>query len=282
MITTYTRKVVPPINMLFSRKYRHENTVIDIGGIQIGGERVVIMAGPCSVESRQQIIEIAQAVKKVKASMLRGGAFKARSSPYSFQGLGEQGLHFLAEARTATGLPIVTEVMSPSQVPLVAAYADILQVGARNMQNFPLLCSLGGIRKPVLLKRGMGNTLEELLLAAEYILSAGNHQVILCERGIRTYESATRNTLDINAIPVLKEMTHLPVIVDPSHAIGKAQFVTAIARSAIAAGADGLLVEVHTHPAKALSDGEQSLSPSMFATLMLEVERIAGALQRHI
>jgi len=268
--------------MLVSRKYRRENTVIDVGNIQIGGDKIVVMAGPCSVESRQQIIEIAQIVKKARASILRGGAFKPRSSPYSFQGLGEQGLHLLAEAHVVTGLPIVTEVMSPSQVSLVAEYADILQIGARNMQNFPLLCAVGRVRNPVLLKRGIGNTLEELLLAAEYIMSSGNYNVILCERGIRTFESATRFTLDINAIPVLKEMTHLPIIVDPSHAVGKARFVTALARGAIAVGADGLLVEVHPNPEEAISDGEQSLSPQMFATLMNEIECIARMLHRSI
>ena len=282
MLISHINRIAPPLNMLVSRKYRRENTVIDVGNIQIGGDKIVVMAGPCSVESRQQIIEIAQIVKKARASILRGGAFKPRSSPYSFQGLGEQGLHLLAEAHVVTGLPIVTEVMSPSQVSLVAEYADILQIGARNMQNFPLLCAVGRVRNPVLLKRGIGNTLEELLLAAEYIMSSGNYNVILCERGIRTFESATRFTLDINAIPVLKEMTHLPIIVDPSHAVGKARFVTALARGAIAVGADGLLVEVHPNPEEAISDGEQSLSPQMFATLMNEIECIARMLHRSI
>jgi 3-deoxy-7-phosphoheptulonate synthase len=282
MLIAHSKQFAPPKHMLVSRTYRCENTVIDVSGIQIGGDKVVVMAGPCSVESRQQIIDIAQEVKRSKASILRGGAFKPRTSPYSFRGLGKQGLHLLVEARAATGLPIVTEVLSPSHVPLIAQYADIPQVGARSMQNYPLLCAVGSASKPVLLKRGMGNTLEELLYAAEYILSTGNEQVILCERGIRTFESATRYTLDINAIPVLKEMTHLPVIVDPSHATGKASFVAPVARSAIAAGADGLLVEVHPNPEMALSDGEQSLTPQVFATMMTEVEHIARVLHRSL
>jgi 3-deoxy-7-phosphoheptulonate synthase len=263
-----------------SRHFQRENTVIETRGIVIGGDKIVVMAGPCSVESSCQINELALFIKSTKASVLRGGAFKPRSSPYSFRGLGEEGLKMLAQAREMTGLPIVTEVMSPDQVPLVAAYSDILQIGARNMQNFPLLCAVGATQKIVLLKRGMGNTIKELLMAAEYILDAGNTQVMLCERGIRTFETMTRHTFDINAIPVLKDLTHLPVIADPSHAIGNAQYVSSIARAAIAAGADGILVEVHMNPSMALSDGDQSLAPEAFCLLMRDVEKIAHAIDR--
>lgn len=267
---------------LASREFSPENSVFPINGVRIGGDEVVIIAGPCAVESREQILEIAHAVREAGAHALRGGAFKPRTSPYSFQGLGEEGLSLLAEARAASGLPVVTEVMSPEQVELVASYADVLQIGARNMQNYSLLHAAGASQHPVLLKRGMSATVEELLMAAEYILSHGNRRVILCERGIRTFETATRNTTDINAIPVLKSLTHLPVILDPSHSIGNWQFVNAIARAGIAAGADGLIVEVHTNPGEALSDGGQSLKPERFAALVSQARAIAEAIGRTV
>jgi 3-deoxy-7-phosphoheptulonate synthase len=265
-----------------SREFIPKDSVFPIDGIPIGGEGVVLIAGPCAVESRSLLLEIAQAVREAGAHALRGGAFKPRTSPYSFQGLGEQGLEYLAEAREATGLPVITEVMSPELVPLVAQYADVLQVGARNMQNYALLHAVGESQHPVLLKRGNSATVEELLMAAEYILSHNNRRVILCERGIRTYESTTRNTTDINAIPALKSLTHLPVILDPSHSTGNWQYVSSIARAAIAAGADGLIVEVHTQPEKALSDGVQSLKPERFAALVEQVRRVAEAVGRHL
>jgi 3-deoxy-7-phosphoheptulonate synthase len=240
------------------------------------------MAGPCSVETREQLIETAVAVKAAGAHLLRGGAFKPRTSPYSFQGLGEEGLKILAEARQETGLYIVTEVMAPEQVDLVCKYADVLQVGTRNMQNYALLNAVGKTNKPVLLKRGMMSTIEELLMSAEYIMSNGNHKVMLCERGIRTFEKYTRNTLDINAVPVLKELTHLPVIIDPSHATGKWTLVKAASKAAVAAGADGLIIEVHPNPAEAMSDGEQSLKPHRFEELMAEIGRVAQAVDRTV
>ncbi len=260
---------------LTSREFHPENTLVRVGPVTFGGTDIVIIAGPCSVESRSQLLETAHAVKEAGAQMLRGGAFKPRTSPYSFQGLGEKGLEYLAEAREVTGLPVVTEVMAPEQVPLVARYADMLQIGARNMQNYPLLKAVGRMGKPILLKRGMGATVTEWLLAAEYILSEGNWQVVMCERGIRTFETSTRNTTDINAIPVLKRATHLPVILDPSHSTGHWEYVTPIARAAIAAGADGLIVEVHPRPEEALSDGGQSLKPERFAQMVREVRAIA-------
>jgi len=258
-----------------SREFIQENTVFPLDGIQMGGDQVVLIAGPCAVESRSQLLECAIAVKEAGAQALRGGAYKPRSSPYSFQGLGEEGLEILAEARQVTGLPVVTEVMAPEMVPLVAKYADVLQIGARNMQNFALLHAAGESQQPVLLKRGNSATIEELLMAAEYILSHGNRRVILCERGIRTFETATRNTTDINAVPVLKSLTHLPVILDPSHSTGRWEYVMPIARAAIAAGADGLIIEVHPNPAEALSDGGQSLKPEKFAALVTQVRAIA-------
>jgi 3-deoxy-7-phosphoheptulonate synthase len=273
---------VNPTYRLASRKYHPENTLVCVGEQQIGSAQITIMAGPCAVESRAQILEIASWIKAANGSILRGGAFKPRSSPYSFQGLGEEGLQLLAEARQLAGLPIVTEVMEPAQVSCVAFYADILQVGARNMQNYPLLRAVGNTQKPILLKRGMGNTLEELLQSAEYILSEGNPNVILCERGIRTFETSTRNTFDLNAIPVLKDLTHLPVIADPSHGVGDAKYVTSVAKGAIAAGADGLIVEVHPDPSQALSDGKQSLSPSMFSDFMREIAQVAHAVGRQL
>jgi 3-deoxy-7-phosphoheptulonate synthase len=251
-----------------------------VGNVKIGGPEFVVIAGPCAVESEEQLTEVASVVKKAGASMLRGGAFKPRTSPYSFQGMEEEGLKLLAQTREKTGLPIVTEVMSSSQVELVESYADVLQVGARNVQNFALLKAVGDAKKPVLLKRGMMTTLEELLMSAEYIMASGNDHVILCERGIRTFETAMRNTLDISAVPVLKEKTHLPVIVDPSHAIGQWRFVLPLAKAAVAVGADGLLIEVHPHPEQALCDGAQSLKPEKFSKLMDEIESIAKIVRK--
>jgi len=263
---------------LASREVRKENSIVDVGlGVKIGGPRLSVMAGPCSVESETQILEAARAVKAAGATVLRGGAYKPRTSPYSFQGMEVDGLKLLAKARAETGLPVVTEVMDPHDAEIVAEHADVLQVGARNVQNFALLRRLGKLRKPVLLKRGMMTTLQEFLMAAEYILSEGNPHVILCERGIRTFETATRNTLDLNAIPVLKEWTHLPVSVDPSHGTGYWQYVTPMAYAGVAAGADGLMIEVHPDPAHALSDGGQSLKPKRFAALMEGLKKFAEA-----
>lgn len=265
---------------LASRDFEPEDTIISLNGEDIGRQKVVVMAGPCAVESREQMLEAAWAVKEAGVKIMRGGAFKPRTSPYSFQGLGEKGLEILAEMKEETGLAIITEVMAPEQVPLVARHTDILQIGTRNMQNFSLLHAVGESGMPVLLKRGMMATLEELLLSAEYILSHGNWRVMLCERGIRTFEKYTRNTLDINAVPVLKGLTHLPIIVDPSHGTGKWQLVGPVAKAAVAAGADGLLIEVHPHPEEALSDGAQSLKPENFAKLMEELKRVAEAVDR--
>lgn len=266
-----------------SREFIPADTRVEFGGQTVGGgSQIVIIAGPCSVESRSQLLETAHAVREAGGHALRGGAFKPRTSPYSFQGLGEEGLRYLAEAREQTGLAIVTEVMSVSKLPMVMAYADVLQIGARNMQNYTLLHEVGESQFPVLLKRGMSATIEELLMSAEYILSHGNRRVILCERGIRTYETATRNTTDINAIPVLKAQTHLPVILDPSHSTGNWAYVTAIARAGIAAGADGLIVEVHPHPEQAASDGGQSLKPERFAEMVRQVRKIAEAVGREL
>ena len=267
---------------LVSREVKPEDTVIDVGGAILGGPAIAVMAGPCSVESREQILEAAHAVKAAGARFLRGGAFKPRTSPYEFQGLGEAGLKLLAEAREQTGLKVVTEVMDPDDLPMCLEYADVLQLGARNMQNFSLLKRLGAIKKPVLLKRGPCATVKEWLMAAEYVLAHGNYQVALCERGIRTFETATRNTLDLNAVPVLKALTHLPVVVDPSHGIGLRAHVPAMARAGIAAGADAIIVEVHPRPEKALSDGQQSLTPAEFEELMRQARVIAGAIGRSI
>ncbi len=255
---------------LASKELHKEKMVIDVNGVKIGGDQFVVMAGPCSVESREQVLETAKAVKEGGAQILRGGAYKPRTSPYSFQGMEEEGLKLLAEAREATGLPIVTEVMNPREVELVAKYTDIMQVGARNVQNFSLLKEIGKIPKPVFLKRGMMTTIKEFLMSAEYIMSEGNKEVILCERGIRTFETATRNTLDLSAIPVLKAETHLPLFVDPSHATGYWHLVAPMAKAAIASGADGLMIEVHPNPETAYSDGPQSLKPKKFAKLMEE------------
>jgi 3-deoxy-7-phosphoheptulonate synthase len=267
---------------LASRTFHPQDTVVKIREVEIGGEAVVVMAGPCSVETPEQIEIIAAAVKKAGAKILRGGAFKPRTSPYSFQGLGESGLRMMRHAAEKEGLLVVSEVMEVAQVPLVAEYVDILQVGARNMQNFNLLRELGKIRKPVLLKRGMAATIEELLMAAEYLMAGGNYQVILCERGIRTFENATRNTLDISAIPVVKKLSHLPIIADPSHGTGRRDKVAPMARAAVAAGADGLIIEVHHDPDNALSDGAQSLLPAQFAILMEELRMIAKVIGRRL
>jgi len=267
---------------LVSREVKPEDTVIDVGGALIGGPALCIMAGPCSVESEEQLLAAAHAVKKAGARFLRGGAFKPRTSPYEFQGLGEAGLKLLALAREQTGLKVVTEVMDPDDLPACLEYADVLQLGARNMQNFSLLKRLGTVKKPVLLKRGPSATIREWLMAAEYIVAHGNNQVALCERGIRTFETMTRNTLDLNAVPILKALTHLPVIVDPSHGIGLRAHVPAMARAGVAAGADGLIVEVHPRPEKALSDGPQSLTPVEFEELMRQVRVIAGAVGRSV
>jgi 3-deoxy-7-phosphoheptulonate synthase len=277
-------RVVPVLRpyKLASRDFQPEDSKISINGHVFGDKKVIVMAGPCSVESLAQMRETAAAVKDAGAHLMRGGAFKPRTSPYSFQGMGEEGLKIMAQVREETGLHIVTEVMAPEQVDLVAEYADVLQIGTRNMQNYALLNEVGRNGKPVLLKRGMMSTIEELLMSAEYIMSNGNHKVILCERGIRTFEKYTRNTLDINAVPVLKELTHLPVVVDPSHATGRWTLVKAASNAAVAAGADGLIIEVHPNPAEAYSDGEQSLKPQRFVELMEEVRRVAEAVGRTI
>jgi 3-deoxy-7-phosphoheptulonate synthase len=265
-----------------SREMHPQDTVVALNGVKIGGPEIVIIAGPCSVENRQQLLETAHAVKEAGGAALRGGVFKPRTSPYSFQGLGEEGLELLVEAKQETGLPIVTEAMTIEQVSLVARYADVIQIGTRNMQNFPLLSAVGESGHPVLLKRGMMSTIEEWLMAADYILSKNNPHVILCERGIRTFERATRATTDINAIPVLKELTHLPVILDPSHSTGKSAYVRSVARAGVAAGADGLIVEVHVHPEEALSDGAQSIKPETFAELVHEAQVLSEAVGRKL
>ncbi|MBE0682396.1 MAG: 3-deoxy-7-phosphoheptulonate synthase [Anaerolineales bacterium] len=267
---------------LGSRQAHPENSIFPIDGFTIGGNDIAIIAGPCSVESRSQILETAHAVREAGANALRGGVFKPRTSPYSFQGLGEEGLEYLAEAREQTGMPIVVEIMSQTQLDVMLKYVDVFQVGARNMQNFNLLRALGETRKTILLKRGLSATIEELLMSAEYLLAGGNKQVVLCERGIRTFETTTRNTTDINAIPVLKKLTHLPVILDPSHSTGHADYVAAIARAAIAAGADGLIVEVHPEPSKAVSDGKQSLKPEAFAEMVKQIKAIAKIMDRRV
>ena len=266
---------------LASRQFKPENSVIDVDGVQIGGNKLVVMAGPCAVESREQLLESAAIVKQAGATFLRGGAYKPRTSPYSFQGLEEQGLKFLAEAREVTGLKIVTEVVDPQSVSVVAEYADVLQIGARNMQNFQLLKTVGRAGKPVLLKRGIAATIDEWLNAAEYVMNEGNYKVMLCERGIRTFETATRNTLDLSAVAVLKNACHLPIIVDPSHGTGHWKLVRPMARAAVAAGADGLMIEVHPKPDEAMSDGMQSLTPENFTALMTEIDGIAKVMGRN-
>jgi 3-deoxy-7-phosphoheptulonate synthase len=278
-----TVESVMPVQQPFklaSREVRRESSEVRINGVTVGGRDVVVMAGPCSVESEAQVLEVAEAVKGSGAKILRGGAYKPRTSPYAFQGLKEQGLRYLAEARKRTGLPVVTEVLETESVEVVAEYSDILQIGARNIQNFSLLRRVGEIGKPVLLKRGMATTIQEFLLSAEYILAAGNPNVILCERGIRTFEPATRFTLDLNAVPVLKKLCHLPVVVDPSHGTGHWDLVAPMAKAAVACGADGLIIEVHPRPEEALSDGPQSLKPSKFAQLMRELRPVAEAVGR--
>ena len=277
-------KVVPILQpyKLVSSAYMDGPTVVKVGDLEIGGDTIHVMAGPCAVESREQLLEAAEIVRRSGATLLRGGAFKPRTSPYSFQGLEQEGLEFLAEAREKTGLRIVTEVLDPRFLELVAEYADVLQIGARNMQNFFLLREAARAGKPILLKRGPSSTIEEWLLAAEYILAEGNRDVILCERGIRTFENYTRNTLDLTAVPVVKYLSHLPVIVDPSHAIGKWRFVEPMARASIAAGADGLMVEVHPHPEEALCDGPQSLNGDNFNLLMAKLHDVAGVMGRKL
>jgi 3-deoxy-7-phosphoheptulonate synthase len=259
-----------------------DGTIVNINGVEIGGNEVIVIAGPCAVESKEQLFETARTVKAGGARILRGGAFKPRSSPYNFQGMGEDGLKLLSAIRTESGLPVVTEVMDTRQVELVASYTDILQIGSRNMQNYPLLKEAGQCRKPILLKRGMMATIEEFLLAAEYILSQGNDQVILCERGIRTFETSTRNTLDLSAVPMLKRLTHLPVIIDPSHGTGIRWMVPAMAKAAVAVGADGLIIEVHYKPEAALCDGHQSQSLDEFTLMMNDLRKIAQAVGRKI
>jgi 3-deoxy-7-phosphoheptulonate synthase len=267
---------------LASRTFKPEPTVVTVGEVRIGGDEVIVMAGPCSAETETQVRSTAAAVRRAGAKLLRGGAFKPRSSPYSFQGLGEQGLKLLRDAAAAEGLKLVTEVMDVSQIEVIGRYADMYQVGARNMQNFSLLRELGSVRKPVLLKRGISATVEEWLLSAEYILSGGNTQVVLCERGIRTFETATRNTFDISAIPIVKKLSHLPIVADPSHGAGRRDMVAPMARAAVAAGVDGLIIEVHCDPDHALSDGAQSMFPSQFDRLMAELRIIAPAIGRSI
>jgi 3-deoxy-7-phosphoheptulonate synthase len=267
---------------LVSREAKRENTVVSVGGVPVGGERIAVVAGPCAVESEEQALEIGRRVREAGASLYRGGAFKPRTSPYSFQGLGKRGLEILALVRRETGLPIITEVLDTESVDLVAEYADCLQVGARNMQNFSLLKRLGRLRKPVLLKRGMSATIEELLLSAEYLLAGGNYEVVLCERGVRTFANHTRNTLDLSAIPYVQRISHLPILVDPSHGTGKRAKVLPLSRAAIAAGADGLLIEVHHEPERALSDGPQAILPDMFRELMGEMARLAPVVGRTV
>ncbi|MDA8084315.1 MAG: 3-deoxy-7-phosphoheptulonate synthase [Nitrospiraceae bacterium] len=267
---------------LASREFKKENTVIDVCGVTVGGRRVPVMAGPCAVENETVLTSIAKKVRDAGASFLRGGAYKPRTSPYAFQGLGPEGLKHLAHAREKTGLPIVTEIMDPRDLEVIVEYSDIIQIGARNMQNFRLLLEVGTCRKPVLLKRGLSSTIKEWLMSAEYIMSRGNQNVMLCERGIRTFETATRNTLDLSAVPVLKQLTHLPVVVDPSHGVGKRDLVAPMAKAAIAAGADALMIEVHTNPEEAMSDGEQSLKPEQFEKLMQELKPVAEAVGREI
>lgn len=267
---------------LASRDFKKTDTVIQVDDLQIGGKKVHVAAGPCAVENRVTLLDIAEKIKSAGATFLRGGAFKPRTSPYSFQGLGVEGLKYLKEAKERTGLPVVSEIMDPRDIDVMLDYVDILQIGTRNMQNFKLLMEVGSVDKPILLKRGMSATIKELLMAAEYILSRGNEKVILCERGIRTFETATRNTLDLSAVPLLKSLSHLPVAVDPSHGVGKRDLVTPMAVASVAAGADMLLIEVHTNPEEALSDGEQSLTPEQFKEMMKKVTAVAKAIGKEV
>ncbi len=275
-------KLVVSQKIKLAVKNGHGGVRVQVSNVTIGGDQLAVMAGPCSVEGREQVLEAARAVKQAGGHILRGGAFKPRTLPYSFQGLGEEGLKMLSEARDETGLPIITEVMAPEDVELVESYADVLQIGARNMQNFTLLKRVGKAEKPVMLKRGMSATVEEWLGCAEYILAEGNPNVILCERGIRTYETITRNTLDVSAVPIIKQLSDLPVVVDPSHGTGIRSLVAPMAKAGVAAGADGLIIEVHPHPEKALSDGDQSLHPEEFAELMRDIAPIAGAVGKRM
>ncbi|MEN3183733.1 MAG: 3-deoxy-7-phosphoheptulonate synthase [Atribacterota bacterium] len=283
-VLPFVERVIPILTpyKLTSREFRETDTIVRVGDVEIGPGRFVVMAGPCAIESEAQIIETARRVKEAGAKILRGGAFKPRTSPYSFQGLGEEGLRLLAKAREETGLPFVTEALGIEELPLVAEYADMIQIGARNMQNFRLLEAVGRLRKPVLLKRGMMNTVDELLMSAEYILAQGNYQVVLCERGIRTFEPSTRNTLDLSCVPLVKKKSHLPIIVDPSHGTGRSDLVAPMSLAALACGADGLIVEVHPNPIEALSDGPQSLTPDQFAALMKELRRLAVIVGREV
>jgi 3-deoxy-7-phosphoheptulonate synthase len=265
---------------LASRDFKTEPSVVEVNGVAVGGERLAVIAGPCSVEGREMLLDTAQKIREAGATLLRGGAFKPRTSPYSFQGLGEEGLRYLAEVREVTGLPVVTELMDPRDAELIMKYADMVQIGARNMQNFRLLKEVGIHQKPVLLKRGMSSTIKELLMSAEYIMSEGNYNIVLCERGIRTFEDYTRNTLDLSAVPSLKQLSHLPVIVDPSHGTGKWDLVCPLALAAIAVGADGIMVEVHPQPEMALSDGPQALIPDRFSTLMEQIRALAPLVGR--
>ncbi|MBI5043015.1 MAG: 3-deoxy-7-phosphoheptulonate synthase [Nitrospirae bacterium] len=278
-------KVMPILQpfKLVSREFKKEDTIIEFeNGVKIGGKKIHVMAGPCAIESKELLIQIAEDVKASGASFIRGGAFKPRTSPYTFQGLGEEGLKYLAEAKSKTGLLVITEVMDPRDIELILPYTDIIQIGTRNMQNFRLLTEVGGYDKPVLLKRGLAATIKEFLMSAEYIMAKGNTKVMLCERGIRTFETYTRNTLDLSAIPVIKKLSHLPVIVDPSHGVGKWDLVAPMAKAAVAAGADGLIIEVHPNPEEAFSDGEQSLKPKVFKELMKELRLVAQAVGREL
>ncbi|MFO0948776.1 MAG: 3-deoxy-7-phosphoheptulonate synthase [Planctomycetota bacterium] len=277
-------RVIPVLKpfKLASREKHREETVIDIKGVKVGGGNLMIIAGPCAIESEEILVEIAQRVRAAGANILRGGAFKPRTSPYSFQGLGEDGLKILREVGDRFGMPVVTEVMDPRQVPLIEKYSDIFQIGARNMQNFNLLSEVGQTRKPVLLKRGMGSTVKDMIMSAEYVLSKGNLEVILCERGVRSFEDSTRNMLDISAVPNVKGQCHLPIIVDPSHATGRPDLIPSMARASVAAGADGIHIEVHSCPEKALSDGPQALLPAQFDDVMSQIKRIAEVMGQHI
>ena len=285
-LTTFAgvEKVMPILSpyKIVSREFKKENTLIRVNGVTIGGKKIVIMAGPCSIEGREMLMAIGKSVKSSGAAILRGGAYKPRTSPYSFQGMGKEGLELLKEAKHLLKMPVVTEIMDTKDIDLISDYTDIFQVGARNMQNFSLLKELGSTNKPILLKRGLAATIKELLMSAEYIASKGNDKIILCERGIRTFETETRNTLDLNAIPVIKKLTHLPIIVDPSHGTGRRDIVATMSMAAIAAGADGIIVEVHQQPEKALSDGEQSLKPDEFKQMVKAIDRIARAIGRSI
>ncbi|MFQ3550234.1 MAG: 3-deoxy-7-phosphoheptulonate synthase [Armatimonadota bacterium] len=281
---SYVERVVPILKpyKVVGRDFHPDKTIIKVNGVDIGGQKLAIMAGPCSIESEEQLMEVAISVKKAGANILRGGAFKPSTSPYSFHGLGEDGLKILAAARETTGMPIVTEVMDTRDVELVANYADILQIGTRNMTNYSLLTEVGISKKPVMLKRGMSSTIEEWLQAAEYIANRGNYDIMLCERGIRTFETFTRNTFDVSAIPSISELSHLPIIADPSHGTGKYELVPPVAKAAVAAGADGLMIEVHSHPEKALKDGPQSLTPKKFTVLMKDISKVARAVGRYV